>query len=693
MNLGSAFQTLGILAGVASFVLYLMSINDKSGGKSYHKYATYLLVAQAVLVTFAVLMLCIALVTSDFRYAYVVNYTDKALPFIYKLTALWAGQAGSLLFWGWLASIFAAIEIFRIRTYEQKYQAYVFLAAVFTSTFFLFICTFVTTPFQMLDFYLRDGNGMNPMLQNPGMVIHPPLLYVGFVAFTIPFAHAFASSCKHDVTSYWVVASRPWAVLSWVFLTAGIVLGAWWAYVELGWGGYWAWDPVENASLFPWLTATAFLHAAIIYERKGRLKAWTYSLILITFELTIFGTYLTRSGIMTDSVHSFGQSALGNYFLIFIVITTVAYVIAMYKNRKSLSDNEEFNFASREGVFFVALLCFVALTIALIFYTMLPVITNFLGEKRSVQTASYNLVSIPFFTAIFFLAGIAPVVPYGAATAKKFLKAYLPIIAGALIILVVSIYCGFFSIAGVVLTVAAATTFMGFALLFVKIVKNGGIGAIFTARRAVGASLIHIGVALMAFGVIYSALYSIADDYIITQDQTFEFPRKDRIWGDTSTVEYHKLADPQKEENYKHRIKAYDNLNFTLSSETVHMDQVKNFTSFYAPLDIEYNGKYLITLAPEIREYFTTKQGKNNVYAEVSYYSMAKGDLYAILDGFDLDRDMIRIRIIYQPLIIWIWVGCVIMCIGAIYGMSQGVSLNKYKAPVDAGANKKTKGK
>ncbi len=637
MSQGFLIQVFALLLGFLAIVMYIMSINEK-GRTSTFKIANGLLIAQTVLITVSVFMLLGALVASDFSLTYVYNYTDRSLPLVYKMTALWAGQAGSLLFWSWLASLFVAFELCRMRGQDPTYQSYVLLVSVITTTFFLILCTFITSPFELMPVLRRDGQGMNPMLQNPGMIIHPPLLYIGFVGFMLPFAHAFAASSMKDTSTYWVRSARPWTVVTWVFLTAGIVLGAWWAYVELGWGGYWAWDPVENASLFPWITATAFIHAAIIYERRGRLKAWTYCLALITFVLTIFGTYLTRSGIMTDSVHSFGKSALGNFFVVFILAATVAFLISLYRNRKSLADSLDFNFTSKEGVFFIALLCFVALTLALVFYTMLPVLSeNLLHNKISVQTTSYNLVSIPFFAAIFFLAGVGPLISYNRLNKRQFARLYIPVFAASLITVIVIAALGYRGIAPLVLSFTAATVFFSFLFQCIRMIAKSGISVCWRNRRFFGAAVVHIGLAMMAFGIVFSSFYSYEIDKMATPNSTFVFDR------------------------------------YKLAVGNVEHEEVQNYSADFVQVDVYQNDELKFTLFPELREY----RNAENIYGEVAYYSMARGDLYVILQGYDLSQNIVRFTVIFQPLIVWIWVGCILMCLGAIYAATQNKAVPK----------------
>lgn len=643
---GYVFQLIGIFAGILAICAYIYYLVTKDS--RVYKFAGSLIILQAVSATICVLLLLYSLATNDFRLIYVANYTDSTLPMVYKLCALWGGQAGSLLFWAWLAAVFIAVELLRVRKGDKKYNSYMLLMGLVNATFFLFLCTAVDkmNPFELYAFTPREGGGMNPMLQNPGMVIHPPLLYIGFVGFIIPFAHAFASCCTKDTSTTWLTTSRPWTLFTWVFLTAGIVLGAWWAYVELGWGGYWAWDPVENASLFPWITSTAFLHAAIIYERKHRLKSWSYVLILVTFQLTIFGTYLTRSGIMTDSVHSFGLSPIGNFFLGFILVTSCIFLVSLFMNRNQLKDQADFNFLSREGIFFVAVLCFVALTLALMFYTMLPVITqNLLSDKKSVEIMSYNLVSIPFFIAIFLMAGLAPFMSYGQMEPKDLLKKYFPAGAAGLAVTFVAFVMGYRSIASLLLTFTATTVFIAFVILLYKMLKGGGISAIWKNRRLTGAVIIHIGLAMVAYGVIYSAFFS--EKYFTERIRSNKVEVDERWIGSYN-------------ESFQFR-------NWTIQvGELEHADGA-NYHSDFVPITVLEGDKELVTLYPELRKYY--KWQKDNYFAEVAYYSMLKGDLYVIFNGADENNRMLSISVIFQPLIIWIWIGSIVMCIGGLVAM------------------------
>jgi cytochrome c-type biogenesis protein CcmF len=301
--------------------------------------------------TLASVAMIYALVTRDFQIEYVWKYTSHSLPMTYTVAAFYAGQKGSLLFWGWLLSIFAAIVIFQNREKNRELLPYVLAVLMTTTFFFAFLLIFVTNPFETLNHVPFDGQGLNPMLQNPGMLFHPPTLFIGYVGFTVPFAFSIAALITGQLGDVWIRTTRKWTIVAWFFLTVGNLLGMEWAYVELGWGGYWAWDPVENASFMPWIFGTAYLHSVMIQEKRGMLKVWNIVLILLTFLLTIFGTFITRSGIIA-SVHSFGQSSLGWIFLGFLVVVLlISLALLIYRLPDLRSRNQLDSWLSRESSF------------------------------------------------------------------------------------------------------------------------------------------------------------------------------------------------------------------------------------------------------------------------------------------------------------------------------------------------------
>src|SRR6202051_227633 len=297
--------------------------------------------AMCAMVTIAVVILWISLLHSDFSLEYVAAYSSTTLPTVYKFTSLWGGQQGSLLFWTWLLSIFTSIAAFQNRRRNPEIAPYALAVLAGVAIFFLFMLNFVTRPFDLLATIPREGSDLNPLLQNYWMAIHPPSLYTGYVSATVPFALCAAALITGKLDETWIRTTRRWAIFSWFFLTLGNMFGARWAYEVLGWGGYWAWDPVENAAFMPWLVMTAYLHSVMIQERKDMLKVWNLALIGLAFSLSLFGTFLTRSGVIS-SVHSFTQSGLGPYFLTFLIFIVLSYTALLIFRAGALRSPAEF---------------------------------------------------------------------------------------------------------------------------------------------------------------------------------------------------------------------------------------------------------------------------------------------------------------------------------------------------------------
>ena len=303
------------------------------------------------LVGIAALILWYGLFTDQFQISYIWNSSERSLPNFYKFAAIWGGQAGSLLFWTLLLSFFSTAAAVTFRNKQRYLMPYVNATLLATLLFFLTLLVFSANPFEQIGIVPSDGRGLNPLLQNYWMVIHPVMLYLGWVGLSVPFAFAVAALLSKRLDRRWVRTVRRWTLIPWMFLSTGIIMGSQWAYMELGWGGYWAWDPVENASFLPWLTATAFLHSIIIQEQRGILKVWNVTLIWLTFTLVILGTFTTRSGILS-SVHSFAQSPVGPYFLVFLSLTTVGFLLLLYQRMPYLQgENEIDSISSREGAF------------------------------------------------------------------------------------------------------------------------------------------------------------------------------------------------------------------------------------------------------------------------------------------------------------------------------------------------------
>ena len=373
---------------------------------------------------------------SNFDIDYVARYTSYETPNIFKISALWAGQSGSLLFWLFILSIFNTITIIQNQDRHLNLMPWVIITMSVIQLFFLILTNFITNPFEptQADFVVQNGNGLNPLLQNITMAIHPPTLYLGYVGFSVPFAFAFSALINKDIGALWIRSIRRWTLVSWLFLSIGIILGGWWAYQELGWGGYWAWDPVENASFMPWLTATAFLHSIIVQEKKDMLRVWNMVLIILTFSLCIFGTFLTRSGVMS-SVHSFTESSLGPVFLSFVFIILASSFGLMFSRMAVLKSPRKIeSVSSRESGFLFNNLIFVVMCFGVFWGTLFPVITEwFNGDKISVGPPFFNQINTPIGLALLALTGIGPMLAWKGTSNNKLIQNFaLPIAFGLL---------------------------------------------------------------------------------------------------------------------------------------------------------------------------------------------------------------------------------------------------------------------
>ncbi|HKP49050.1 MAG TPA: heme lyase CcmF/NrfE family subunit [Gemmatimonadales bacterium] len=372
------------------------------------------------------------LISHDFNIEYVAAYTSRNLPPYYIFSAFWAGQKGSLLFWAVVLSVFAsAAQLLTPRRYAHLMP---YVAGVTSSVvaFFVSVMLFAANPFERLGFTPADGRGLNPQLQNVGMVIHPPMLYLGYISITIPFAFAVAALLSRRLDVGWIQAIRKWTLVSWLFLSIGITLGMWWAYVELGWGGYWAWDPVENASFLPWLTMTAFLHSVMIQEKRGMLKRWNFGLIFGTFLLSIFGTFITRSGVIA-SVHSFTQSNVGYFFLAFLVVILVLAFTLLYTRWPLLeADARLESMVSREAAFLFNNLLFVGIAFSVLWGTLFPILSELVkGTKITVGPPFFNRVNVPLGLLLLALTGIGPLIAWRKASTANLKRQFIvPGLAG-----------------------------------------------------------------------------------------------------------------------------------------------------------------------------------------------------------------------------------------------------------------------
>jgi len=503
------------------------------------------------LLTLASLAVIIMLVQGQYQVEYVSDVSSLAMPWYLKVTALWGGQAGSLLFWSWLMSAFASAAMLRRWDRDRSLMPYVIAVSMITLAFFILLCLFVENPFRRLWlsqatgevnpalfqpanstlFTPQDGRGGNPLLRHPGMIIHPPMLYLGFVGFVVPYAFAVAALITGRTDDEWIRTTRRWTLVGWLFLSLGLILGGRWAYDVLGWGGYWGWDPVENAALLPWLTGTAFLHSVMIQEKRGMLKKWNMVLIILTYALVIFGTFLTRSGVLS-SVHAFAQSAIGPLFFGFIGITfTISMSLLFWRWDSLASETQMDSLLSREAAFLLNNLLFLGIAFATLWGTIYPLISELVtGQKITVGPPYYNRVNGPLLAILVLLMGIAPLIAWRKASFKSLGK--LMWIPAALTIPTLILFYFLGAAHPVALGAYAITAFVGYTTLSefargmvarMRLGENPLIALINLSarnRRRYGGYTIHLGVVVMAFGVIGSNLFQTETQATLAQGET-----------------------------------------------------------------------------------------------------------------------------------------------------------------------------
>jgi cytochrome c-type biogenesis protein CcmF len=605
--------------------------------------------ATLAMVVLASVGLWTAIFTHDFSFKYVASFTSANLPKAYLFTAFWAGQAGSLLFWCLILSIYSALALWTNRTRNRVLMPYVSGTVALVLIFFLATMCLGANPYERLDWIPPDGRGMNPQLQNPGMAIHPPNLYLGYVGTTIPFAFAIAALLTRRLDAEWLAAVRRWALLAWFFNTTGIMLGMWWAYVELGWGGYWAWDPVENASLLPWLVNTAFLHSIMVQEKRGMLRKWNVTLVVSTFLLAIFGTFITRSGVIS-SVHSFAQSPVGKWFAGFLVIAIVATAYLVTTRLKDLEARAELeSMVSREAAFLYNNLILVGIAFSVLWGTLFPIITEAVrGEKITVGPPFFNAVNIPLGLLLLLLMGIGPLIAWRRASVSNLQRQFAgPVIAGVTTPFILLLF-GMRDSSALV-----AYAFAGFVTMTVVQEFYKGIGArrrmygetllpAFTRlvarnRRRYGGYIVHMGVV-----VIFAAFAGLA--FKKEFDLTFK-P------GDS-----HELVDP-----WGHK--------WRFVSQGVSNYEVLNRQVTAVALEVSRDGEAAGVLTSEKRQHVDSRGAPTfEPSTEVGIRSSFREDAYVVLAGVRADQSA-EIRVTFNPLVRWVWLGGALMAIGGLIVM------------------------
>lgn len=646
-------ENLGALSILLAFCLTVFSVIASLIGKYGRRpflavsaeravYATW------VLLTFASGLLVTLLMTGDYRVAYVMQHSNKAMPMLYKFTAWWGGQEGSLLLWSWLLSTYAAISVYTNRRKFRDMMPLVVSIMMTVLAFFVSLISFVASPFKVLMagrgiVDVGDGNGLSPLLQWWTMAIHPPFLYLGYVGFTVPFAFAMASLLTRQPGEGWIHTTRRWAIVTWLFQSTGILLGMGWAYTVLGWGGYWGWDPVENASLMPWITATAFLHSVMMQEKKGMMKVWNMVLVSATFLLSILGTTLTRTGLVA-SVHAFAQSPVKPHFTTFVISATVLTTIAIVANLKYLKSEVKLeSVVSRESSFLFNNLILLASCFAVLWGTLFPVIMEALtGEKETIDAPYYNRVNIPIALFLLFLTGVGPLVAWRKSSVKSLQKACLPPgVFGALTVVALAV-AGVHHVYALVSFGLCAFVMAAVLIEFWKgsrsIQAKEGMAlprAVFELTwrntRRYGGYLVHMGIVLMFIGFTGNA-FNLHETRNIGLGETLHFGRYD------------------------------------LKLQNVNDADAGDYQFSHASLQVSSGGRVIDQLDPELRLYKSSQQQSSII----GIRRQLNEDLYVVFSGLLPDSSKATFQLYVNPLTSWVWIGYWVLLFGTVICLIPG---------------------
>jgi cytochrome c-type biogenesis protein CcmF len=618
-------------------------------------YATFIL---SLVASYAMVLL---LVTHDFSVAYVARNNSTTTPVFYSIISLWAALEGSILFWGLILTGLSALVVYRYRARHPVLMPWVGATLSLIAVFFFVVMVIPSNPFERMTPVPSEGPGPNALLQNhPLMGLHPPLLYLGYVGLSVPFAFAMAALVTRRTDEAWLAVVRRWTMVPWTFLTLGLIAGGWWGYEVLGWGGYWAWDPVENAALLPWLTATAFIHSSMVAERRQALKVWTLALIIATFELTLLGTFLTRSGVIF-SVHSFTQSATGPFFLAAIAISMAAALSLLVWRLPDLRDEGRIeSMLSRESAFLFNNVLLLAFTFTVLFGSLFPLVVEATGGgKVSVGAPWFNQVSVPIAAALLFLMGVGPALPWGTASWMTLRERFvLPLFAGTLV-------AGLAWALGLrapyaLLVVGLAvfvTVIMGRELFLgarARARTHGvwlGLAAWELAtrnRRRYGGYAIHVGVLVVAV--------AIALNKGLLSETTVSLGAGEDVTFGGYTI-------------------AYEALDLGRLADNPSVTEARARLSF--------DGPSTGTLGPALRDYPNSRQA----IATPAVHTTLTHDLYATLMAYEAEADQVTLRIFVNPGVVWIWIGGGMIAAGALFAMwPDQARERRFAVPTAAGA-------
>jgi cytochrome c-type biogenesis protein CcmF len=663
-------ENLGGLAILLAFCVAIYATTASVVGRLKSKLFLIVSAQRAVYATWVLLttaagILVYNLMTGDFRYAYVAEHSNHTMPSLYKFAAWWGGQEGSLLLWSWLLATYTAIVVVSNRNRLRDMMPWTLAILTTIQTFFLLLNNFIANPFQMLAtdgliVNVGDGNGLSPLLQYPAMAIHPPMLYLGYVGFAVPFAFAIGSLITRQPGDAWIHTTRRWTLVTWFFQSAGIMLGAGWAYHVLGWGGYWGWDPVENASVLPWLAGTAFLHSVMMQEKKGMMKVWNIVLISTTFFLCILGTFLTRSGVV-QSVHAFARSEIGKYFVSFMAIGIAATAYLILDRLKYLkSESELESVVSRESSFLFNNLILLASCFAVLWGTLFPVISEAVsGDKISLDADWYNRLMVPIGLFLLLLTGVGPLFAWRRTSIESLRRnfqlpglAMLVLIAGLIAMGMRHPYA--LTSFGLSLFVAL-TVFMEFYKGSKSIAAKSDMNLLRAAvelthrnTRRYGGYLVHMGIVLIFIGFTGHA-FNVNEVKELNQGDTMQVGR------------------------------------YTLRMARMEQGENQNYQWHRAYMQVTKGGSDLGTLEPEKRFYMASRQGTS----EVGIRQRLNEDLYLNFGGMSDDNKRAVIQAYVFPLVSWIWIGTLVVLGGTLICMIPSKIKMQYARTQVVGYTKK----
>lgn len=644
--------TIGYTSILLALLLALWGIiapilGSRTGREGFFASTRTAIIGQFILVTVASSALIYALITTDFSIRYVFSNTTRSTPIYYRVTGLWGALEGSLLLWEWILIIFSGLVAWIYRDRHRELMPWVLMIFSMVSAFFLAVIAFASNPFESILPVPLDGRGLNPLLEDANMLTHPPLLYTGFVGLMVPYAFAMAALIRGKLDEAWIVTTRRWTLIAWFFLTMGNLVGAWWSYHVLGWGGYWAWDPVENAALMPWLPATAFLHSIQVQERRRMLKVWNLSLIIIAFSLTIFGTFLTRSGILS-SIHAFSSGPVGTLFLSFLAFILLAsFGLLAYRADQLKEQPQLDSVVSRESAFLLNNVVLVSALFTILLGTIFPLISEaVVGVQVSVGAPYFNSVTVPLFLLLVFLMGVGPMIAWRKASWDNLRRNFLwPTVASLLIALALFIWGVRDFLPLLAFTLSA---FVMFSILFDtalavlarhRIAGEGVASALVTLarrnQRRYGGLTIHLGIVLIVLGIAGSMGYSLEREATLQLGEGLSVGRY--------KIQFEGLSGSQQPTHY--RVEGA----FRVSNK----------------------GHELGVLSPALK-FFPTQQSP---VGRAVFRSSFTEDLYLILSGFsELEQNQATLKVLVRPLLAWMWLGGLVIVLGtmvAVWPMKQ----------------------